>query len=64
MTKKNPRWGTTLDEFLDAEDVREAAKAEALTRVVAWQLTQEERQGISKTTLAKAHQPRTGEPKS
>jgi antitoxin HicB len=39
MTKKNPRWGTTLDEFLDAEGIHEAAKAEAVTRVVAWQLT-------------------------
>jgi antitoxin HicB len=53
MTKKNPHWGTTLGEFLDAEGIREAAKAEAVTRVVAWQLTQEmERQGISKATLA------------
>ena len=53
MTEKNPHWGTTLHEFLDAEGIREAAKAEAVTRVVAWQLTQEmERQGISKATLA------------
>jgi antitoxin HicB len=53
MTKKNPHWGTTLNEFLYAEGIREAAKAEAATRVVAWQLTQEmERQGISKATLA------------
>jgi len=53
MTKKNPHWGTTLNEFLDAEGIREAAKAEAVTRVVAWQLTQEmARQGISKATLA------------
>jgi antitoxin HicB len=53
MTQKNLHWGTTLDAFLDAEGIREAAKAEAVTRVVAWQLTQEmERQGISKATLA------------
>jgi antitoxin HicB len=53
MTKKNPHWGTTLDAFLDAEGIREAVKAEAVTRVVAWQLIQEmERQGISKATLA------------
>ncbi len=53
MTNKNPHWGTTLDAFLDAEGIREAAKAEAVTRVVAWQLTQEmERQGITKATLA------------
>lgn len=53
MSKKNPHWGTTLDSFLTEEGIREAAKAEALTRVVAWQLSQEmERQGISKATLA------------
>lgn len=53
MTKKNPHWGTTLDQFLDEEGIREAAKAEAVTRVVAWQLTQEmERQGITKAALA------------
>ena len=53
MPKKNRRWGTTLDEFLDAEGDRGEAKAKAVTRVVAWQLTQEmERQGISKAVLA------------
>jgi transcriptional regulator with XRE-family HTH domain len=51
--KKNPHWGTTLDEFLAEDGIREAAKAEALTRVVAWRPTQEmERQGISKAALA------------
>jgi DNA-binding phage protein len=50
---KNPHWGTTLDAFLDGEGVRGAAKAEALTRVVAWQLSQEmERLGMTKATLA------------
>lgn len=53
MTKKNPHWGTALDTFLGEEGIREAAKADALTRVVAWQLTQEmERQGMTKATLA------------
>ena len=53
MSKKNPRWGTALDTFLTDEGIREAAKAEAVTRVVAWQLTQEmERQGMTKATLA------------
>jgi antitoxin HicB len=53
MTKKNPHWGTTLDTFLTEEGIREAAKAEAVTRVVAWQLQQEmDRQGISKAQLA------------
>jgi DNA-binding phage protein len=53
MTKKNPHWGTTLDAFLNAEGIRELAKTEAVTRVIAWQLSQEmERQGITKATLA------------
>lgn len=53
MSKKNPHWGTTLDQFLSEDGIREAAKAKAVTRVVAWHLTQEmERQGISKATLA------------
>jgi len=34
-SKKNPHWGSTLDEFLDEEGIREAAQAEAVTRVVA-----------------------------
>jgi antitoxin HicB len=51
--KANPHWGSTLDEFLDAEGIREAVRAEAITRVVAWQLGEEmKRQGISKTELA------------
>jgi antitoxin HicB len=51
--KKNPHWGTRLDEFLAEDGIREAAKAEALTRVVAWQLSQEmKRQGITKAVLA------------
>jgi antitoxin HicB len=51
--KKNPHWGSTLDDFLDEEGIREAAKAEAVTRVVAWQLSEEmKRQGMSKARLA------------
>jgi antitoxin HicB len=53
MSKKNPHWGSTLDSFLDGEGIREAARAKATTRVVAWQLAQEmERQGMSKAKLA------------
>jgi antitoxin HicB len=37
-SKKNPHWGSTLDEFLDEEGVRESAKAEAATRVIVWQM--------------------------
>jgi DNA-binding phage protein len=61
MTKKNPHWGTSPDAFLTEEGIREAAKATAMTLVVAWQLTQEiERQGMTKATLAeKMHTSRT-----
>jgi len=53
LSKKNPHWGTTLDDFLTKEGIREAARTEATTRVVAWQLSQEmERQGMSKAKLA------------
>ncbi len=53
MAKKNAHWGTSLDTFLSDEGIREAARAEAVTRVVAWQLTQEmERQGMTKAALA------------
>ena len=41
-TKMNPHWGSTLDDFLDEEGIREAARAEAVTRVVAWQLSETE----------------------
>jgi antitoxin HicB len=53
MTKNNPHWGTTLDTFLNEDGIPEAAKAEAVTRVVARQLTQEmERQGMTEAKLA------------
>jgi hypothetical protein len=38
MNKKNPHWGSTLDDFLREEGVRDATRAEAIARVVAWQL--------------------------
>jgi plasmid maintenance system antidote protein VapI len=51
--KKNPHWGSTLDEFLDEEGIREAAKAKAVTRVIAWRLSEEmKRRGITKARLA------------
>ena len=44
---------TRVDDFLNDEGIREAAKAEAVTRVVAWQLGEEmKRQGMSKARLA------------
>ena len=54
-SKKNPHWGSTLDEFLEQEGIREAAKTEAVTRVVAWQLGKEmKRQGMSKVRIARS----------
>jgi antitoxin HicB len=53
MNKKNPHWGPTLDDFLREEGIRDATRAEAVTRVVAWQLRQEmKRKGMSKTQMA------------
>ncbi len=51
--KKNPHWGSSLEDFLDEDGIRESAKAEAITRVVAWQLSQEmKRKRITKARLA------------
>jgi len=51
--RKNPHWGSTLDDVLCEDGIRDAARAEAVMRVVAWQLAREmERQGISKARLA------------
>ena len=51
--RKNPHWGSTLEDFLAEEGIREEAKAEAATRVVAWQLSEEmRRQGMTKARLA------------
>jgi antitoxin HicB len=49
----HPHWGSTLDDFLQAEGIREATHATAITRVIAWQLGQEmRRQGMTKARLA------------
>ena len=49
----NPHWGTQADAFLAEDSILHAAKSEALTRVIAWQLAQEmQRQGITKAALA------------
>ena len=50
--KKNPHWGSTLDDFLQGEGIREAARAAAVTRAVAWQVDQDmEQQGMAKAGL-------------
>jgi predicted XRE-type DNA-binding protein len=53
MRKKNQHWGSTLDDFLHEEGIHHAAKAEAVTRVLMWQLAEEiHKQGITKTQMA------------
>ena len=53
MTKTNASWGTTLDEFLDEGEIREVVHTEAITRVIAWQLSQEmQRLGVTKAVMA------------
>jgi DNA-binding phage protein len=53
MSEKNQHWGSTLDDFLHEEGIYEAAKAEAVTRVISWQIAEEmRRRGITKTQMA------------
>src|ERR1700680_3543720 len=49
----NPHWGSTLDDFLDEEGIREEATTAAIKRVIAWQLAEEmRRKSITKKRLA------------
>ncbi len=55
MTAKteNPHWGSTLEDFLEEEGIREEATTAAIKRVIAWQLAEEMRkQRITKKRLA------------
>lgn len=53
MSAKNQHWGSTLDDFLHEEGIYEEAKAEAVTRVITWQIAEEmKKKGISKTQMA------------
>lgn len=53
MTADNKHWGSTLDDFLHEEGIYKEAKAEAVTRVISWQLAEEMRQkGITKAQMA------------
>jgi len=46
-------WGSTLEDFLEEEGILEEATAEAVTRVVAWQIGEEmKRRGMTKAQLA------------
>jgi DNA-binding phage protein len=53
MSGKNQHWGSTLEDFLHEEGIFEAAKADAVTRVISWQISEEMRKrGITKTQMA------------
>jgi len=53
MNKTNPHWGSTLDDLLREDGIREPVREQAATRVVAWQLAEEmKRLGLSKAALA------------
>jgi antitoxin HicB len=47
----NPHWGSTLEDFLDEEDIREEVTTAAIKRVIAWQLAEE----MKKKSITKAH---------
>jgi antitoxin HicB len=51
--KKNPHWGSTLDDFLAEEGTREAFQAVAVKEVLAWQIEEAMKaQGMSRKGLA------------
>ena len=51
---KKPHWGSSLDDFLEAEGTREAFQAVAIKEVLAWQLTEAMKaRGLSRNWLAK-----------
>jgi DNA-binding phage protein len=53
MSEKNKHCGSTLDDFLKEEGIYEAAKAEAATRLISWQIGEEMlKKGITKTQMA------------
>jgi antitoxin HicB len=52
--KKNPHFGSSLEDFLAAEGLLEEATEHAIKAVVAWQLrTKMDQQHITKSDLAK-----------
>jgi hypothetical protein len=49
----NPHWGSTLDDFLEEEGIREEVTTAAIKKVIAWQLGEEMRKkSITKKHLA------------
>jgi antitoxin HicB len=52
--KKNPHFGSSLEDFLEAEGLLEEATEHAIKAVVAWQLkTKMDEQHITKAALAR-----------
>jgi antitoxin HicB len=52
--KKNPHFGSSLEDFLEAEGILEEATEHAIKAVVAWQLrTKMDEQHITKAALAR-----------
>jgi antitoxin HicB len=54
MTKStNPHWGSTLDDFLEEEGIRDEVTTAAIRQVIAWQLGEEmKKKQITKKRLA------------
>jgi DNA-binding Xre family transcriptional regulator len=51
--KKNPRWGSTVDDFLAEEGVLEEFRAIAIKEVIAWQIEQAmKKRKLSKNKMA------------
>lgn len=49
----NPHWGSTLEDFLDEEGIRENATTAAIKRVIAWQLAEEmKKKSLTRARLA------------
>ncbi len=47
----NPHSGSTLDDFLEEEGIREEVTTAAIKRVIAWQLAEEmKKKSITKAT--------------
>jgi len=54
MSKDNPHWGTSLEDFLKEEGIYEEVTARAIKRVLAWQIEKAMKdQGITKVAMAK-----------
>ena len=52
--KKNPHFGSSLEDFLEAEGILEEATEHAIKAVVAWQLkTKMDQQHLTKADLAR-----------